>query len=350
MMKEKISIKPSSKGFSSTNTVYLKDTRDTKIKISAFHIPDKKNDGNIHHYTIDLSVWKRKIGTNDFEPFLSEDNDFPEATHKRIKITDKNAIKNLSSFLNSQNALIGSKIDTEVILTNKENYQEIESIKDKLSKLEISIDDLDSLNKIVKLKKIESGKLSLQKMLELIDEDPSNFLSNITKEPTTSSYQANQKEKVFQNWVENNLWVFGTSYIKKLEETSLSFTSDSDIVMETLDGFYELIELKLPIPDLFSYDSSHKTYYPSSKLSKAVAQTLKYLQDIAEYKHQIQNANNTKILFPKAKIIIGRSCISDDEKEALRRFNSSFNNIEIITYENMLNNAERLIGLYNQSA
>lgn len=347
-MKEEnnVNIKPTSNGFSSTETVNLKDTRDTKIKISAFHIPDKKNEGKIHHYTIDLSVWKRKTGTKDFEPFLNEDSDFPEATYKKIKIADKDAIKNLSNFLNTQNELIGKKVDREMVITDKKDLIEASKIKDLLHESSLSLDELDNLDGIINIKKFSSSKASLMKLMEYLEDKDKNFLDHAKSDPLTCTYDANQKEKFFQNWIELNLWVFGTSYIRKLDGTKLSFNSDSDIVMETLDGFYELIEVKLPSAKLFKFDDSHKTYYPAPDLSSALGQVLKYLQDVSEFKHNIEKANNTTVLFPKAKLIIGKEPREDKEKEALRRLNASLNNIEILTYDNLIKNAEKLIEIY----
>lgn len=345
-MDNNINIKPSSKGFSSTNTVYLKKTRDTHIKINAFHIPDKKNEGKIHHYTIDLSVWKRKSGTKDFEPFLNQDKDFKDAVSKQIRITDKDAIKNLSDFLNSQNKLIGQKVDHEIVITDKEEFVEISNIKDLLQKSNLSLDELENLDGIINIKKFSTSKDSLEKLIEYLDNENINFLDHAKSDPLTCLYEANQKEKFFQNWIESNLWIFGTSYIRKLDKTNLSFSSDSDIVMETLDGFYELIEVKLPSAELFRYDKNHKSYYPSPALSAALGQVLKYLQDVDEFKPNIEKANQTTVLFPKAKLIIGKEPIENGEKEALRRFNSSLNNIEILTYDNLIKNAEKLIEIY----
>lgn len=345
-MEKNISVKPASKGFSSTNTVYLKETRDTKIKINAFHIPDKKNDDKIHHYTIDLTVWKRKPKTQDFEASLPIEKDYPDATYKGIKLNDKETIDNLINFLLSQNELIGKKVDHEMVITDKKDFIETSKIKGLLQKSNLSLDELDSLDGVINIKKFSTSKGALMKLIEYLDNKDINFLEYAKSDPLTCIYEANQKEKFFQNWIESNLWVFGTSYIRKLDESNLSFSSDSDIVMETLDGFYELIEVKLPSASLFNFDKSHNTYYPSSTLSSALGQVLKYLQDVDEFKPNIEKANNTTVLFPKAKLIIGKEPSVDAEKEALRRLNASLNNVEILTYDNLIKNAEKLIEIY----
>lgn len=345
-MDNSIIIKPFKNGFSGTDIVHLKNTRDTKIKIQALHIPDSKNNDAIHHYTIKLSVWKRKKKTNDFEPFLNKDDDFEDATNKEISITDEEAIDNLLEFLISQHQSIGKTINQEYILTDKQDYLEISEIKKYLFDSNLSSDDLDNLDGIINIKKYSTAKDALSKLVSYIENKEIDFLWYAKSDPATCIYEANQKEKFFQNWIENNLWVFGTSYIRKLDTTSLSFKSDSDLVMETLDGFYELIEIKLPSVKLFNLDSSHDSYYPTADLSQAISQVLKYLQDVAEYKHNIEKSNNTTILFPKAKLIIGNKCQTEQEKEALRRLNSSLNNLEILTYDTLLKNADKLIELY----
>ncbi len=77
-----------------------------------------------------------------------------------------------------------------------------------------------------------------------------------------------------------------------------------------------------------------------------MCQVLKYLQDVSEFKHNIEKMNNTTVLFPKAKLIIGREPNDDKGKEALRRLNASLNHIEIITYDNLIKNDDKLIDIY----
>lgn len=341
-----INVKPVKNGFSNTNIITLKKTSQTEIKIQAFHIPNPKDDGKIHHYGIELSIWKKNKQTKEYEPYLNEDIEHMYSTTKSIKIQEKDVLDKLLKFLISQDALIGKRIEKEIILADKEEFIEINKIKDQLSKNELTISDLNSLDTIINIKKFTASRNSLIKLIEYLNDKNTNFLNNAKNDPLTSIYTANQKEKFFQNWIESNLWVFGTSYIRKLDKTKLSFNSDSDIVMETLDGFYELIEIKLPSVVLFKFDDSHNSYYPSPALSSAIGQVLKYLQDVAEYKHQIEKVNKTTILFPKAKLIIGIEPTKDGEKEALRRFNSSLNNIEILTYDNLIKNAGTLIEIY----
>lgn len=190
---------------------------------------------------------------------------------------------------------------------------------------------------------------NLEKLLLL--EDNGNIVEAIKSISDLSDYAAGQSEKIFQNWIEKNLWIFGVEYVKKHDARKIALFSEGDILMESMDGFLDLIELKRPKLDyeIFKYDSSHKCYYPSPDLSKVIGQCLFYLQKMDDYKLNLEKDYKIKILRPRIKVILGRTKeFSDDQFSALRMLNSNLNHIQIISFDYLLSCGRKLISHYDQ--
>ena len=187
---------------------------------------------------------------------------------------------------------------------------------------------------------------NLKELLRL--EKDWNIVSDITTRPELSEYIASQPEKIFQNWIEKNLWIFGVEYIEKYDFRQIAFHSEADLLMKSMDGFLDLIELKRPNCELLKYDRSHNCYYPATELSQAIGQSTFYLRKMDEYKLVIESENkNTQVISPRIKIIAGRTDDFNDEQfKTLRMLNSSFNNMQIISYDYLLQCWEYLLSHY----
>lgn len=221
--------------------------------------------------------------------------------------------------------------------------------KDKIQVLLNAISDTD-LENLTAAHNQQSHRTELEHLERLLDlEQSSNIVKEIEKYESLIKYRAGQPEKIFQNWLEKNLWVFGVEYIKKHNERKISIFSEGDLLMESIDGFLDLIELKRPklAFDIFKYDNSHKSYYPSPDLSKVIGQCLFYLQKLDEYKLILEKEHKIKILRPRIKIILGRTKdFNDDQIDALRMLNSNLNHIHIISYDYLLISGRKIIAAY----
>ncbi len=158
-----------------------------------------------------------------------------------------------------------------------------------------------------------------------------------------------------------------------------------DIITLNKYGFIDIVELKKSDFNLFRYDKSHDTFYTSPDLSKAIYQLLNYLMLMpsaySKEKEIVVNGKVQKVRDPlkgtesaKGLLIIGstKTLLSKtDEKRALedkniekfeldrqlklhlREVNYSLSHIEIITYDELLDNlknfSEKLkIEIYNK--
>ncbi|MFH1402328.1 MAG: Shedu anti-phage system protein SduA domain-containing protein [Patescibacteria group bacterium] len=189
-----------------------------------------------------------------------------------------------------------------------------------------------------------------EELLEL--ENDGDITQTIIRKQHLLKYRAGKAEDIFRKWLEQNLWVFGVEYFKKHGWRIVAEDAIADLVMETADGFIDLIELKrpkLPFP-LFNKHSSHNGYYPSAQFSQAVGQCLFYLKRLDEKKNNIEQKQDTKILCPRVKLVIGRSRnFTTDEFETMRILNANFGSITVITYDDLLRNGKQIIDYYEKS-
>lgn len=186
---------------------------------------------------------------------------------------------------------------------------------------------------------------NLEKLLDLENSD--DFVDLVSKDSGLKNFVGGKAETIFQHWLEKNLWVLGVEYIKKHDKSRIGLFSDADLIMETTDGFIDLIELKRSQFDLLKYDPNHKCYSPSSKLAEAIGQSLFYLQKLDEYKSNIEKEYSTKVLKPRVRIIAGRSNgFNNQQLEAMRMLNSNLNHIHIIPYDYLLDWGNKIISHY----
>lgn len=159
------------------------------------------------------------------------------------------------------------------------------------------------------------------------------------------------KEAQFQNILEENPWMFGSEYSKKLTRRNWVRDQQYDFVhRRTTDGYLEIIEIKTPLEgkDLFLYDHSHDSYYPSSKLSAVLGQVIKYVDDFEAARLAVKHKDQEDPYKVRAKIIIGRDG-SNAQREALRQLNGHLNRIEVMTFDHLLRVAQRVLSYLSQA-
>lgn len=235
-------------------------------------------------------------------------------------------------------------IEPGIIRTVFDKFQEEERILRILSVLtEIEAENLHAAHKYQQYRKELDN---LKELLRL--EKVWNIVSDIVSVEALSPYAAGQPEKIFQNWIERNLWIFWVDYLEKYDFRRVAFFSDADLLMKSMDGFLDLIELKRPKYDLFKFDDSHNCHYPSGDLSKVIGQCLFYLQQMDVFKLTIESQHpETQILAPRIKIIAGRTAdFSPDQYKALRILNSNLNHIQIMSYDYLVQCWEQLLLQY----
>ena len=141
-------------------------------------------------------------------------------------------------------------------------------------------------------------------------------------------------------------------------------TEDSRLDLLTINryGFLDIVELKKSDEYLFKLDESHDNFVPTSKLSTAISQVNNYLMLMphdSENNELIKGAEsatgmlvigNANSLMKEEHIIkyakkkdISTNMVKKKLRKALRDLNYSYAHIQIVLYDELLNNLEKFI-------
>lgn len=191
---------------------------------------------------------------------------------------------------------------------------------------------------------IESGILS---------HDVYSAVSYINKTKSLETFQdmlsKNLPESDWQDWFQENKWILGSDFVRIVDDRRIDTTNIADYLMQSFDGFLDIVEIKKPndIP-FWSNTKDHDNFIPSSALVKAITQCLNYIYSIeqktndAVFREQI----GCKVVKPRCILIFGRSNDWDDEmKKSFRILNSSYSQLSIMTYDQLLDRAKNVLGI-----
>lgn len=298
----------------------------------------------LHFYATDsngIPIFTEKLDVDEIRKLykhldsISVIRDGAEKSAKFVETTDE-----INLLLNQL-----KESDLETILNLLEKFESQEKIKgllDSLSELEI-----ENLHGAFHHKLITKEIAILEELIEL--ELAGKITTDIKSKTHLLKYSAGQPEKIFQNWIESNLWVFGVEYIKQHDARKIALFSEGDLLMESVDGYLDLIELKRPKHTLLKFDNSHKCYYPHPDLSQVIGQSLFYLQKLEEYKLNLEREYEVKVIMPRIKVIIGNNAsFGDEEKDCFRMLNSNLNSIQLITYNDLVNFGKLILATYEE--
>ena len=163
----------------------------------------------------------------------------------------------------------------------------------------------------------------------------------------------NLTEYEWQRWFKRNSWILGSEFINVLDERRIDTQNISDFLMKAYDGFLDIVEIKRPEGGMkfWAAIQDHGNYVPSSDLIKAITQASKYIYEVEKEANSIkfqERIKGLKIVKPRSTLIFGRSFNwNQNQIEAYRVLNSGYHNLNIMTYDHVLERAKRIIGLTN---
>ena len=151
-------------------------------------------------------------------------------------------------------------------------------------------------------------------------------------------------ENKLQEFLEDHTWLFGLEYVEKQPISFNQFElSDSrfDFLLQRYDTFYDIFEIKTATAPLLvgdeidssKIDSTTRKSPISAELKNAISQIIGYLELTNIHSKDLRK-NGIILHKPKGKIVIGRS--KGKVKPVIRTINSYLNNIEIMTYDDLL--------------
>ena len=190
--------------------------------------------------------------------------------------------------------------------------------------IKANINSIDGFSKLLSIQKME---LAIDRLEKIIGGDYKN-------------------ENKIQRFLKENIWMFGNDYTHIVENGRINAKNILDIAPQNLESYIEIIEVKLPKENLFNFDTDHNNYFSTAGLTKAIAQTQNYIfelekaTDDEEFKHK----NNCKIVRPKGMVLFeSKEHLNDEEQQYLRILNSSYHNLQVITYQQLLGKAKNTL-------
>ena len=170
----------------------------------------------------------------------------------------------------------------------------------------------------------------------------------------TGGYSETIGDDSWQKWIYQNNWLFGVNYKEPIEKTKINITGIMpDYLFPTLDGFVDVLEIKLPDNEVINKDTSHPGSWKwSADTNVAIGQVVNYLSEIDRMRLEIEkNIKNEygydiSLLKPRAYILIGDSSgWNSNKKEGLRKMNHALHGIEVLTYKDLLDRGNQAINI-----
>ena len=153
----------------------------------------------------------------------------------------------------------------------------------------------------------------------------------------------NSIEEDFQQFFEHNHWMFGIDYIGATPTKKISETDIPDFLLERYDGFHDILDLKLPIPNLFKKKGNK--LHPRHELYDGCSQIEYYVGYSNENVRKIATEIREKIYRPKGILVIGRT--NSHEKERLRQYIDDHPKVTIMTYDDVIQKATNILNTVN---
>lgn len=183
-----------------------------------------------------------------------------------------------------------------------------------------------------------------------MDVSKSIYLSKVVSE-FERKLQRNHTEHVWQTFLRDYILTILNTYAAVVEKQSVSIGGKyPDFMLVDAYGYVDIYEIKKPQTPVLQYDSGRKNYYWTAELAKAISQTEKYLDEVSKNRLQIadnirRNGNSDVCLVrPRGFIVVGnrKDLNNQDMKDDFRILNDSLKNIDILFFDDLLDNVKAL--------
>ncbi|MBI2032333.1 MAG: DUF4263 domain-containing protein [Candidatus Levybacteria bacterium] len=150
-------------------------------------------------------------------------------------------------------------------------------------------------------------------------------------------------EKNIQLFLKENFWMLGTEYISVADEEWLATGGRLDFLAQKINGYFDIVELKLPSEMLFVGKKGKESM--SGNLKDAVSQMARYRNHYDKnylFETSKHDSERRDVLYPIGVIIIGRS--TTEQKSILEYHRNIFDRrLNILTYDDIVQKAKQII-------
>jgi len=354
-------LKNHGKGFKSGNIQLIRDTRDSKIFVSSFHV--NRQDGSNKLANITLYRFERK--RNESSDKLEWEFDF------KMVIDNPSSrdypVTKLFNYVKKQLSLDGHKLNSGYAkIIEGKSKDDLLLQTDILEKIS-NLDDSEKLNEIIhtasqnksvviseeNYKKLIQSRYSSKKIIDY-EKDLVEFRTLLSDKKSS--------ETNMQDFLDKRVWFFGLNFFQSHRNSKPKFSSSLgsqyDFLLEKFNQVYDIVELKGPNDLLFEIEQEGERkrsfddridYKFSSQFSRALHQVMSYMDEFEDnFEHIKNNQPSIKdFMYPKGTIVLSkRELFPENGKSSLKYLhliNRQFGNIDILTYDDLADRAENII-------
>ncbi len=272
-------------------------------------------------------------------------NDYTETLKKVAALEFELESQNLD--LSRKEELLGF-LKQEISKTKKAFNKSKEEHEQKLQEK-----NLKNAHQAARLKRLN------KKLKEVSDQASLNYYKGSVAELQGMLAGEPLKEILWQEWIERNHWVLGTRYPVLPPQKEIEIDGARlrlDLVVADENGFIDVIEIKTPYVKVLKTLASRGSASRGGKISRftwsreaneAIGQLIKYLTHAQSFRSEFERqfrAYRWQPVAPRGTVIIGREIDwTEQESEGLRLLNHFLNGIEVITFDELLRRAERIV-------
>jgi len=282
-------------------------------------------------------VFYRETGLDSANLFLNSrfpkefDYDKGRVTESQLKKVDKNFLQVLQD--------LSKKTKNKKILF-QQTTETVKGLREQKKILKSEIEQLEELQKSSNIALFQSRIKELEERLK-----------------STKQYAETRGKNSWQSWIYKNNWLLGIQYQQPIEKQKINLSgSMPDYLFPTIDGFLDILEIKLPSNDVVIEDGSRPgSYRWCGETNKAIGQVVNYLSDIERLQLELSRTIKSEydwdvfVIKPRAFIVVGtKEGWNEKRKEALRKLNYSLHGIEVLTYTDLIQRGQEIIQRYTQ--
>ena len=196
------------------------------------------------------------------------------------------------------------------------------------------------------------AKKKLQVVFDSLDAGKKVYFEKIIKEFKKKLKGRSQNEAIWQKFLSDYILILRNSYGEVLEKESVSLEGKfPDFMLIDPYSYLDIYEIKKPTTNLLKHDRSRNNYYWDTEISKAISQVENYIHQVQRHSDSLINdirrnkGIEVNIVRPRGYIIAGlRKQLKNSKMlDDLRILNESLKNIDIIFYDDLLNNLEAFV-------
>ncbi|MGA2241021.1 MAG: Shedu anti-phage system protein SduA domain-containing protein [Verrucomicrobiota bacterium] len=276
-------------GFASIKT-FLEKNSDRIIYLTLDQTPDFCEEGeklvvNLRAYQ---NFWRTiaQNSRNRFQAFLAQKlKHYSEEDKKQViaESTEKEIVENINPIIREKIRSTKNPdiVDSEqVIVVNDQNKKQI--LEEILTR--------GYSNDFWDLLRTQEPQLTDSLSAAQLNIHRKKIVDELKQRLTTGTFSETSGDDSWQKWIYKHNWLFGINYQEPIQKVKINIAGVMpDYIFPTLDGFADILEIKLPSVEVVEKDSSHPgSWVWSNQSNYAIGQVVNYLCEIGRLRLEIE--------------------------------------------------------------